>query len=596
MDRSFLLTVFLAAATGFLATRGVSPLRAQPSIPSPAQASTGTSTSSTRSGIRPGVQSTSSGGTSYSPFRGLVGYSLSSNPGQSILSRSSVRTSSGGLVPPAEIEEADTQSGSRFSVHETPGAAGAAITSSSPFLSASPDVADSALSNEGGMPGSNGGSSATGGNPSYLDPESVLYSSRDPNRMRPGSLPPPYSQPSALAGRTGAGGAALAGLGVSKTLAATRPDGVPVDPGADEPLILTPDTDIMPPPSVGHSTSTATLTGNMSDDGYAGGASGMYGSIGSIGKDAQDSGVAGRADAEGGGESRVSDFFLNRPSVRNGCFQGFDSYIEHIPTVGSLQSGMTTFYGAVHMAAPFPDTDHPLVISPNFRWSDYMVPDWFQDGFGRKLGLYTAGLNLDYFMPFSDCFLLDARVGVHWSSDFKVSSKDALRITGHLVGVWKLCQATRIMAGASYQNVSDLVVVPIFGVSWKPSEDCYLDACFPNSKLARRITWMKGIREIEEGNSPYWMYVSTELNDGKWAFKPDGPDRDLWGPKAVMSYYDYRVLGGLERKVNGDVCWALEGGLVFARHVKFEGTSPTGNWWEKECPKASALARLRVSF
>lgn len=295
-------------------------------------------------------------------------------------------------------------------------------------------------------------------------------------------------------------------------------------------------------------------------------------------------------------ESAVSDFFITPRIRRQSCFQQADTYAEYIPNVGERKSGMTSFGGSVRFALPLPDSSHPFMISPRFSWTDLTNPDFLQSELGEKIGLYTAGLQGEWLAPISECFLLDLGVGVSWNSDFKTKSSDSLRITGNVVGIWKWNETARLLFGASYQNLSDWKVVPVFGLSWRPTEDCYVDAVFPLAKIARRITWMKGIPEIEEGNSPYWLYLSGELNGGRWAVEPDGDDRSLWNEGARISYYDYRLLGGVEKKLTGDVNWALEGGLDFARHLTYEGWTPAGFREENIRPKPSGIARLRLTF
>lgn len=292
----------------------------------------------------------------------------------------------------------------------------------------------------------------------------------------------------------------------------------------------------------------------------------------------------------------LSSFFVTPIVRRPGFFQQVRGLAEYIPNVGRRRSGMTTFGGAARFAFPFPDANHPLMITPHFSWTDLSTTRDLEPVFGEKVGLYTAGLQADLFLPLSPCFLLDAGFGASWNSDFKTGSNDALRLTGQVVGIFKMCQTARILLGASYQNIANWRVIPVFGIGWRPDDDSYVDATFPKAKAARRITWLQGLPEAYEGNSPYWIYVTGEVNGNRWSIRPDGPRRDEWGTNALVTYYDYRILGGLEKRLVGDVNWAVEGGLVFSRHLEYEGWTPTGYADGNIHPKPAGVVRLRVDY
>ena len=292
----------------------------------------------------------------------------------------------------------------------------------------------------------------------------------------------------------------------------------------------------------------------------------------------------------------LSSFFTAPTTRRAGFFQQIRGMGEYIPNVGERRSGMTTFGGSVRFAFPFPDAEHPLMITPHFSWTDLSTAQALEPIFGEKVGLYTGGLKAELYAPLSPCFLLNAGFGASWNSDLKSSSSDALRLTGQVVGIFKMCGTARIILGASYQNIANWRVVPIFGIGWRPDDDSYIDATFPRAKAARRITWMQGLPEAENGDSPYWIYATGELTGNRWSISPDGPLRDDWGTKALVTYYDYRILGGIEKRLAGDVNWAVEGGLVFSRHLEYAGWTPIGYVDNNIHPKPAAVFRLRLDY
>ena len=81
-----------------------------------------------------------------------------------------------------------------------------------------------------------------------------------------------------------------------------------------------------------------------------------------------------------------------------------------------------------------------------------------------------------------------------------------------------------------------------------------------------------------------------------WSIRPDGPERNAWGTNALVTYYDYRILGGIEKRLTGDVNWAVEGGLVFSRHLEYEGWTPAGYADGNIHPKPAGVVRLRVDY
>lgn len=284
---------------------------------------------------------------------------------------------------------------------------------------------------------------------------------------------------------------------------------------------------------------------------------------------------------------RVGIFLLEPRPVRESFFQGFAASMGYLPNTGDRQSGMTELGGAATFGFPLPDSEHPLLLTPDIEWTDFTFPDAFQPATGEKTSLYSAGGEVRTLMPLNERLMIDLAVGAHWNSDFSSSVSDSLRITGRGCAIVKTDASSRLIFGAAYSDISDWTVVPIAGILLKPSEDLLLDLYFPRPKIAKRLTCC----EDPKGETPYWAYLAGELDGNRWTFrsKETAVPRDY-----KMTYYDWKLLGGIERRVMDEINWAVEGGLVFGRSLKIE---PLGGGFGGEThPETTGVVRLKIMY
>ena len=121
-------------------------------------------------------------------------------------------------------------------------------------------------------------------------------------------------------------------------------------------------------------------------------------------------------------------------------------------------------------------------------------------------------------------------------------------------------QRLQILFGILYLNRQDVNWLPAGGVIWDPNDDVHLEMVFPRPRLAYRFT-ATGLFED-------WVYLAGEFGGDTWSIRR-GPD--LFD---MITYVDWRVYLGVERKRPGGAAHRLEIGYIFGRKVKFDSPTP----------------------
>lgn len=288
---------------------------------------------------------------------------------------------------------------------------------------------------------------------------------------------------------------------------------------------------------------------------------------------------------------RVGLFLLEPRPMRESLFQGFTASMGYLPNTGNRKSGMTELGGSATIGLPFPDSDHPLLLTPDIKWTDFTFPDVWRPAIGEKAGLYSVGGEIRSLAPLTDQLMLDLAVGVHWNSDFYSTDSKSLQITGRGCAIIQTTQTSRLIIGAAYCDLPDWPVVPIAGILLKPSDDLALDLYFPRPKLAKRLESCKD----PNGETPYWIYLAGELDRNRWTFWSKETNSQI---DYEMTSGDWRILGGIERRVADEIGWAVEGGLVFGRDLKIKPskTGNAGGLTGEIDPKTTGVVRLKIMY
>lgn len=244
------------------------------------------------------------------------------------------------------------------------------------------------------------------------------------------------------------------------------------------------------------------------------------------------------------------------PGAREGIFQG-----------GSL--GATWLAGSdlqmvdaltqASFGFPFPSREAPVVFTPGYGLhlldgpADLDVPSqlhdaWLETRFPRRL---------------SEKLMLDVAVAVGYYSDFERGSDDAIRITGRAIALYDWSPKSKVALGVVYLDRNDVTVLPAVGLTWTPSPDRRIELIFPRPRFAWRTYRFD---EFDPSGAEWWYYISGEFGGGTWAVvRADGAPDEL-------TYQDYRVIFGLERKPTGLTPSRLETGYVFGRALQYAST------------------------
>ena len=194
----------------------------------------------------------------------------------------------------------------------------------------------------------------------------------------------------------------------------------------------------------------------------------------------------------------------------------------------------------------------PLLISPGFIFDFWSGPD-SATGFDLPAQAYSAYLTFDYVTDTSRVSGLETDVTVGYYSDFKNSSSDALRITGKVLGFYRINSYTVGKLGVEYFDRVKVKLLPGFGIYSTPNPDMKLDLYFPRAKLAQRIPNIND-KEI-------WAYVGGEYGGGSWAIERADGTQDQADVNDVRAFFGFEWMG--PRRVTG----FLEFGYVFNREI-----------------------------
>lgn len=223
-------------------------------------------------------------------------------------------------------------------------------------------------------------------------------------------------------------------------------------------------------------------------------------------------------------------------------------------------------------ALPAPTTEMPLVIMPAL---DLQFPD--SPSYADLPGtLYGPNLEVIWLPRVGPRLQGVLSVGAGWYSDF-AGGDDGFRLTGKGIARYDWTpDRVQLVLGVLYINRHDTKLIPAAGVIWKPGDDWNFELVFPQTKLARRLTWGPGFEN--------WLYLAGGFGGNSWSIL------DAAGEPEVLILRDWRVMLGWEQKRNGGAGFRLEAGYVFSREIEFVAQPVTFR------PGETLLARGVLAF
>ncbi|MEI8374644.1 MAG: hypothetical protein WCJ35_17600 [Planctomycetota bacterium] len=246
---------------------------------------------------------------------------------------------------------------------------------------------------------------------------------------------------------------------------------------------------------------------------------------------------------------------------RCGSFQKLSFVNTYLPRMGSNGLGLYDAELTSVWGVPFPNQDAPLVITPGIatHWLDgpssLDIPAQLHDVYTEFRWLPKLG----------ERFRADVAVQPGYYSDWDGSSTRALRLTGHVSGIFDWTPKFQLVLGAAYLDRPDIQVLPIAGFIWKPDMFTEFRLVFPAPKIAYRFPismYLNNPNYPRSWSSETWLYLAGELGGGTWAIRHSDGTSDL------MSYSDWRIFLGMETKSLVSLSsFFIEVGYVFHRRI-----------------------------
>jgi hypothetical protein len=245
------------------------------------------------------------------------------------------------------------------------------------------------------------------------------------------------------------------------------------------------------------------------------------------------------------------------------------------PGSGSGDFGMTDLELKTVLGFPCPTSKSPLVVSPGFGVHFFDGPTSV-DLPGQVYDAYTQ---FRWLCRPSPRWGLDLGVTPGYYSDFQHASDRAVRITGYGAAMYTWQPNLKLVFGVAYLDRTDLNILPIGGLIWTPNADTSIELVVPRPRIARRLYCAGDSDDFED-----WLYLAGEFGGGAWAIERAS------GLEDFITYHDYRIMVGVERKAFGQLSALVEVGYVFGRKLEFESPTPDIK------PNDTVMVRAGVSY
>jgi hypothetical protein len=211
--------------------------------------------------------------------------------------------------------------------------------------------------------------------------------------------------------------------------------------------------------------------------------------------------------------------------------------------------GLTEIDTFVQVGVPAPIIQWPLLITPGFNLTLIDGPT-VTDLPPRLYYTYVDFMWLPQVVR-GYTLLLSVVPGVF--GDFEAHQ---FRWTGKgLVIIDWIPDRLQFVGGVLYLNRDNVRLLPAGGLIWTPADWMRLELIFPKPKVGVRVNGDLGYED--------WVYGTAEFGGNTWPIIREGDFQDN------VTYNDYRLLIGFERKLQGGAGYRLEAGYVFGRTIRF---------------------------
>ena len=232
--------------------------------------------------------------------------------------------------------------------------------------------------------------------------------------------------------------------------------------------------------------------------------------------------------------------------------------------------GGTEIETYLRVALPAPIKEWPLVITPGFNMTLIDGPT-------------VTDLPSRLYLAYVDFMWLPVIVN-RWTallsvapSEFGDFHAEQFRLTGKGLAIYDWTPGKlQLVAGVLYLNRENIRLLPAGGAIWTPTDWTRFELIFPKPKLGVRVGVGPGYED--------WVYTTAEFGGNTWPIIRTGGQQDN------VTYIDYRLISGFERKISGGAGYRLEAGYVFGRSIRF--TSGNGDF----DPQNTIILRGGITF
>lgn len=253
------------------------------------------------------------------------------------------------------------------------------------------------------------------------------------------------------------------------------------------------------------------------------------------------------------GDPGFRDGMTRLSSHRNGFFQKLSLTGTWVHSGNDAQDfGFTEIDAFASFAIPFPITAWPLVITPGYNMHLLTGPE----SPDLPARLNDAYVDFMWLPTIINRYTLLLAVTPGYYSDFQVQDADAFRVTGKGLLIFDaIPDRLQLIGGVIYLGRDNLKLLPVGGIIWNPTDFLRLELVFPKPKLAVCVNSGYGFED--------WIYTTAEYGGNTYSVERTSGDHDK------VTLQDYRVLLGLERKLDGGTGYMVEAGYVFSRRVTY---------------------------
>lgn len=191
--------------------------------------------------------------------------------------------------------------------------------------------------------------------------------------------------------------------------------------------------------------------------------------------------------------------------------------------------------------------------------------------------LFHVTIDIGGIAKINDEWAVDLAITPAWYTDWVNRRPESFRLGGRGAWYYRFDDSVQLAAGFVYLNRDDIPALPIAGVVLGNEESGRrYELVFPRPKMAWRIT--------ETETADHWFYVNGELGGGSWAIKRTDRTPD------VLTYRDYRLMGGFEFRRKKGRRGAIEAGWLFSRAI--ESRTGRGDY----DPQDAFITRIWVDY